>query len=340
MDKDIKNNEHVTKIIKIILIILIVLLLIYIIRRIWSYINENYETKVSKKYIKIGIATTLKNPHKLNDWIKYHLSIGFSKLYIVFDDENEEFELINPLYINNVMIIKSDKNWRKELEQLPNMEQFINDKKEVMSRQILNFTNCRNYAYKDNIDWLLHIDADELFYPEKSTVQEVFNEEVTDTFDVITFKNYEMVPKRDDYENCFINGVDFKTNTGSFNAYSNGKSAVKVRSPAAIAGVHDFSGNMKLIPPYGKILHYPSCNFDEYINKYKILGKFSDKWWDNVQIPFKFHTESRDLVTSCANNSTDECVNKVREYYNKSNVFTTSNNYSIQVIEFAKNILN
>jgi len=314
--------------------------LIYIIRRLWSYINENYESKPLKKFIKVGIATTLKDPHKLNDWIKYHLSIGFSKLYIVFDDENEKFELNNSLYKNNVMIIKSDANWRKELEQLPNMNQFINDKKEVMSRQILNFTNCRNYAYKDNIDWLLHIDADELFYPEKSTVKEIFNEEVTDSFDVITFKNYEMVPKKDNYDNCFINGIDFKTNPGSFNAYSNGKSAVKVRSPAAIAGVHDFLGNMKLVPPYGKILHYPSCNFDEYIKKYKILGKFSDKWWDNVQIPFKFHTESRDLVTSCANNSTDKCVDKVREYYNKSNVFTTSNNYNIQVIEFAKNILN
>jgi hypothetical protein len=47
-----------------------------------NIINNNINNK-------LGISTTVKNPHQLNDWIKYHLSIGFDKLYIVFDDENE-----------------------------------------------------------------------------------------------------------------------------------------------------------------------------------------------------------------------------------------------------------
>jgi hypothetical protein len=289
-------------------------------------------TSIINNNIKIGISTTVKNPHQLNDWIKYHLSIGFDKLYIVFDDENEEF-LIND---SRVQIFKNNNQWKDEISKLPNMKEFINDTKEVMSRQITNFTNVRNYAKKDNITWLLHIDGDELFYPENQTVNNIFNKKA----DSITFQNYEMIPKHDNYENCFISGIDFKINTQIFNAYSNGKSAVRVESHAYIGGVHGFYGGNNYSSNIGKILHYPSCNFNEYINKYKILGKFDDKWWNSVKIPFKFHTESRDIITECSKHETDVCESSVRDYYNKSNVYNKNiNSNDIKTIEFVKNQL-
>jgi hypothetical protein len=221
------------------------------------------------------------------------------------------------------------------------MDQFINDTKEVMSRQITNFTNVRNYAMQDDITWLLHIDGDELFFPQDQTVKNIFNKNV----DSITFQNYEMIPKKDNYENCFISGIDFKINPMVFNAYSNGKSAVRVNSSAVIAGVHGFHGGNNYECKIRKILHYPSCNFDEYINKYKILGKFEHKWSDSVQIPFKFHTESRDIITECSSREAlgekNACENSVRDYYNRSNVYNKNTNPNdIQIIEFVKNILN
>ena len=292
---------------------------------------------IINKNIKIGISTTVKNPHQLNDWIRYHLNIGFDKLYIVFDDENEDFFINDP----RVQIFKNNAQWKYEISKLPNMDQFINDTKEVMSRQITNFTNVRNYAMQDDITWLLHIDGDELFFPQDQTVKNIFNKNV----DSITFQNYEMIPKKDNYENCFISGIDFKINPMVFNAYSNGKSAVRVNSSALIAGVHGFHGGNNYECKIGKILHYPSCNFDEYINKYKILGKFEDKWWDSVQIPFKFHTESRDIITECSSREAlgekNACENSVRDYYNRSNVYNKNTNPNdIQIIEFVKNILN
>jgi hypothetical protein len=288
--------------------------------------------------LKLGISTTVKNPHMLNDWIKYHLNIGFEKLYIVFDDENEDVSLI----VNNpkVQIFKNDTNWKQQISNLPNMDMYIQDTKEVMSRQITNFTNVRNYAKKDGIDWLLHIDGDELFYPENQNIFGIFNQDA----DSITFQNLEMIPKTDNYYNCFRQGIDFKINPGIFNAYSNGKSAVKVVSPAVIAGVHSFYGGKHYVSSVGKILHYPSCNFDEYVSKYKILGKFEDKWWNSVQIPFKFHTESRDIITECARKEAlgekNACEISVKEYYNKSNVYNENiNPRDIQMIDFVKNQL-
>lgn len=328
--------EQYKKYLKHIILFLIILLLLCLLHKLY-YLPFDTFTNINER--KLGIATTVKNSHQLNDWIKYHLKIGFYKLYIVFDDENEYF-INNYENNNNVKIFMNNTNWKNELTQLPNMEQYIHEKKEVMSRQILNFTNVRNYAKKDGVEWLLHIDGDELFYPESSNINTIFNNE----YDVITFQNLEMIPKRDNYNNCFKDGINFKINPGIFNAYSNGKSAVKVNSDAIVAGVHDFWGGIKTFSSVGKILHYPSCNFDEYINKYKILGKFDDKWWNSVQIPFKFHTESRDLITECAakeaNGESNACENSVRLYYNKSNVLNDSYNMNdIKMIDYVKNQL-
>jgi hypothetical protein len=324
--------EQYKKYLKNILLFLIIICTLYY---LYNRCYASYDNFTNNK-TKVGIATTVKNPHQLNDWIKYHLKIGFTKLYIVFDDENENTNYI----INNssVVIFKNDDNWKKELLKLPGMDNFKTDKKEVMSRQILNFANVRNYAQKDGIEWLLHIDADELFYPSNSSLDTIFNNK----YDSISFQNLEMIPDKDNYDNCFKEGVNFKINPGIFNAYSNGKSAVKVNSIAVIGGVHNFFGGNDTRSDIGKILHYPSCNFNEYVNKYKILGKFDDKWWDSVQIPFKFHTESRDLINECfsKDSSNNECENSVRLYYNKSNVLNNSYNMNdISKIDYVKNHL-
>jgi hypothetical protein len=329
--------EKYKNIFKQIILVIIVLLLFNLIYRIIFLRKDTFDNQIIRK--NIAIATTTKNPHQLNDWIKYHLNIGFNKLYIVFDDENEIYDNIYE-NDNRVVILYNNDEWKNELSQLPNMDHFLNDKKEVMSRQILNFTNVRNYAKLDNIDWLLHIDADELFYNESTSLDIIFDNK----YSVILFQNYEMIPKHDNYNNCFKEGVDFKINPRIYNAYSNGKSAVRVNSTAVIGGVHGFHGENNYASQVGKILHYPSCNFDEYINKYKILGKFEDKWWNSVQIPFKFHTESRDIITECAKREllgeTNACENSVRDYYNKSNVYNKNISSSdIQTIEFVKNQL-
>jgi hypothetical protein len=330
-------NETLKKIIRTLIYILIIICLYRFINKLFFY-ESMTPTINSNKNVKFGISTTVKNPHQLNDWIKYHLKIGFNKLYIVFDDENETFIYNDP----RVKIFKNNAQWKFEISNLPNMDQFINDTKEVMSRQITNFTNVRNYAKEDDVSWLLHIDGDELFYPNDKSLNNIFN---LNNIDSITFQNYEMIPKRDNYENCFISGIDFKINPVIFNAYSNGKSAVRVNSTAIIAGVHGFYGGNNYASPHGKILHYPSCNFDEYISKYKILGKFEDKWWNSVKIPFKFHTESRDIITECSkreeSGETNACEYSVRDYYNKSNVYNNNIRSSdIQIIEFVKNVLN
>jgi hypothetical protein len=263
-----------------------------------------------------AIATTVRNPHQINDWIEYHLKIGFNKLYIVLDDENENIEYKD----DRVVIFKNNKEWRDSFKSEGMLGTFIgNYNEEVMSRQILNFAAVQDYAKKDGINWLLHIDGDEIFYPEGKSLSELFNNK----YAVIKFDNYEMVPDHDSYQNCFREGNKFKTNGAKYIAYSNGKSVLNLTSGAMISGVHGFVGGSLFDSPDGKILHYPSCNFSEYLLKYKMLGKFGDKWWGRVEIPIKFHLESRDIINSCKTSEKD-CTDKIREFYNKKNIFNNT----------------
>ena len=93
---------------KIILLLLIVVLSIILLRII--IIERFEETKEPVVYpVNIGttaIVTTVRNPHKIEDWIEYHLKIGFNKLYIVLDDENENIEYKD----DRVVIFKNPKN--------------------------------------------------------------------------------------------------------------------------------------------------------------------------------------------------------------------------------------
>ena len=304
------------------------ILLIFIITCILFIFNSFHEKFDN---IQVGIVTTVKNPHQINDWIKYHLKIGFAKLYIVLDDENENINY-DDIRVN---IIKNDTNWRNNLIVPDHIQELLEQYNiEVMSRQIINFNTVREIAKKDKINWLLHIDADELFYTENNVIETLFD----NNYDTIKFDNYEMIPTSDNYTNCFQEGVMFKTDKITYLAYTNGKSAVKVNSNSEIIGVHGFLGGLYYESPIGKILHYPSCNFNEYLTKYKILGNFNDKWWNKISIPIKFHLESRDIIQSCTLNE-DECIDKIREFYNKKNIYNSNINGIIKIDDIVNTIL-
>ena len=315
----------------IILIGLIIILFILI----YTKYNENYQEDTTNSHV--AIVTTVKKPHQFHDWIKYHLNIGFAKLFIILDDENEDIEYPD----NRVVFIKNDNNWRNKLSKL-NMKMFFDQyDKEVMSRQILNvayITNLLKNNPNNNIKWLLHIDADELFYPDMNDLDSIFDND----YDSIHFENLEMMPMKDNYENCFREGTHFKMNKMLYVAYTNGKSALNINSNAIISGVHGFVGGSTYNSQIGKILHYPSCNFEEYVNKYKILGKFSDKWWDQIDIPIVFHTESRDIIGSCTDddNQNNACMKKVQKYYNKKNVYNDNiNSDDLIIIDYVNEVL-
>src|SRR5262245_16835753 len=114
---------------------------------------------------------------QLDIFIAHHLSIGFDKIYLFFDDPNDPS--INAFTGNNqIVTIPVDATLKKRWTRLPfykGLKKHI--EMNFIARQPLNMAIALELASNDKIDWLLHIDADEVFYcPTFSNVNDHFAE--------------------------------------------------------------------------------------------------------------------------------------------------------------------
>src|SRR5215475_10565766 len=117
----------------------------------------------------VAIVTTLKSPGpSLASFLEYHEAIGFSRFFLFFDDPGDPgIKLARKCALTR--IIRSDARLRRAWQRTktartnPWFFQYVDA--ELKVRQTLNVELAINLAEKEDIEWLLHIDADELFYP-------------------------------------------------------------------------------------------------------------------------------------------------------------------------------
>ncbi|MFN8576687.1 MAG: glycosyltransferase family 2 protein [Candidatus Sericytochromatia bacterium] len=272
--------------------------------------------------MKTAIVSTIINSENIIDsFINYHLNIGFD-YFIFFIDDNSE-NIINYLtnkYGSLVILVKNDINLdaiHKEMELYMYFYEF--KKKEVMARQILNTKVSLNICLELKIDWLLHIDIDELLYlTSEKSIKEYLNKVSYYGYETVTFNNLEALPEKTHIVDYFKEVRLFKKNAIYYNkydeittgetrkefymAYQNGKSIVKVSYNTEVNSVHHFVGKGKPLKTYKDyshvILHYCCCGYENFIKKYKTLGDFSDYWFnkDIIKNSLKFHIESRNII--------------------------------------------
>ena len=214
-------------------------------------------------YSRAAIVTTVKNiaPQTLATWCNYHLSAGLAAVFY-FDDRDECTPFDDERYLHSCgrrLSIAWSRLGPPALEWLPHAEV------EVQARQALNALHALSACVADgSIAWLLHIDADELFYPPTGTdVSSHFKQLGAAGVQALTYANLEALPERD-HERCttssstttsipFADVTLFKTNPNcckaaasgssggsSFNYYTNGKSVVRVAPRARPLSVHEW----------------------------------------------------------------------------------------------------
>jgi hypothetical protein len=287
-----------------------------------------------------AIVTTLKNPGpSLDSFIKYHLEIGFAKLFLFFDDPADP-SIGRARKYQDVVIIRNDSRlkrlWKKTNIAITNPYLYEFRKSETSLRQELNVEIAIKLALKRKVDWLLHIDSDELFYPFRGNVPEHFQSLSERGIENVIYANYEAIPETMDIEDYFGEVTLFKKNfcvspklslnrqqsratkgipqlpDRLFHFYDDGKSAARLTNELLPDGVHRFKANQRArhsseprrrinpsICRNAAILHYPCCGFSNFWRKYKTLGSFSDKWFNQIDIAGSigsFHLESRDVV--------------------------------------------
>jgi hypothetical protein len=288
-----------------------------------------------------AIATTLRQPGpSLVSFVEYHLALGFSRIYLFFDDPADAY-IDAARKFREVRIIKSDgrlrQRWRRTKTALNEPWFFRFVEVELKVRQTLNVEIAISLARKDQIDWLLHIDCDELFYPAQGSVPAHFAALAKRKLDNLIYANYEGVPEAIDIDDPFKKVTLFKKNYSLepmppltanqrrlirkipqllpdhlFLFYANGKSAARVNDALLPNGGHRFKyahrglgGSKQKHPRLCRdaiILHYPCCGFKNFWRKYKMLGSFPDRWFGQVEIREaigSFHLESRDVVLQC-----------------------------------------
>lgn len=192
-----------------------------------------------------------------------------------------------------------------------------------MARQVLNAALAMDMARSQGLDWLLHIDADELFFSMKRPAPEHFFEALSQPFDTLSYQNLEAVPEKTDIADPFREVDLFKTPPQAgqdddairlllastpqippkrYHFYANGKSAVRLAAHGLRPdGVHRFAGPQARAgnSPDAYILHYACCGFDAFWRKYALLGKFADLWMDSIDIRSSIgplHLDARDVV--------------------------------------------
>jgi len=289
----------------------------------------SYSAKTSMRRDRVAIAMLIRDPPQtsLLSFIRYHLRIGFEHIYFYFDDVSDEnldastMELIAKESQNKVTVVHCNRAWYHEMSSETSKQYNPFVETDLIARQVLALEQALRQSCVDQIDWILHIDIDELFVcclsqPDTFNAGTFFAS-IPQHVDMIRVVNMEAAPEHmepvhgtDDY---FQEITLFKTNPTNndfhklrcnFNCYQNGKSAVRVNADVLPLGSHTFHvplSDRRLISvdaPYPDIclLHYPNASFELWWRKYTVLGNFPNVWIGTEKIPEGcFHLKSRNV---------------------------------------------
>lgn len=268
-----------------------------------------------------AIVSTMRSPGQahLAAWLAYHRAIGFRRFFLYFDDPDDPDRAAATG--RDVVAIRCDAALEQRLRasrRWPMLAEFATGTgvDRLMARQQLHVEDAlaRIAADRMPLDWLLHIDHDELFSTPGDDAAAHFAALVALGTDHAIYLNHEAVPETLEVDDVFRDVTLFKRNpyvlrrlrgnraavagARRFIAYSHGKAAIRIGVPAQPDGVHRFIGvGARLMTRWIEspcILHYPSCGFARWRLKYRMLGDFPDLWFGQHAISLGFHTRSRD----------------------------------------------
>lgn len=314
---------------------------------------------------KTCIVTTVREPGApLESFLKYHLKLGFTHIFVFFDDpEDKDSEIATKF--SSVTAIPCDEALHFQQAYMGQLydQHAPYVQNTVMSRQILNLETGIQLALEMDMDWILHIDVDELFYCSEGSVTDYFST-LSPDIEQVMFPPLEGAPESFEMIDYFQEVTLFKQNfrllksqdlspyfqayprKWYFLGYENGKSAARLKENLLPAGVHSFqygsSGELYPATAFVQnpcILHYINCGFNFYQRKYNHLGNFDNKWWGKKPVQQTFSLASRDAFMS-GDPGALEKLYREHVLFDK----TTANQYLEALgilirIEFATNLL-
>lgn len=270
------------------------------------------------KINRVGIVSTVyRAQDALGYWCEYHLRLGISHLILIFDQLGESNELatardLQSRFGPDVLTIWDGRelaqtDWEAVFD-CPGYDQLLLAARSesssfgVSARQSLNASTALLAAQNGQfglapLDWLLHLDHDELFYLEGrhrggGSLHEHFSALKQHHFNCVRYTNHELLLPREPHKplrfkcNPLVAAnklgkpgwADLKKQIekgshGYFSGYTNGKSVVNVAHGSYAAGIHSWwlkegiSGKAYTYAAGPSILHYRFQSGQDFVKK-------------------------------------------------------------------------
>ncbi|CAM0880553.1 unnamed protein product [Alopecurus aequalis] len=262
----------------------------------WSFDSE---ASITPKICITG--STSASLHQILPWLYYHKVIGVSHFILFVEGEAAKPAVTSVLEsIRGVKII-----FRTEkLKEQQDRSRIWNEtwlsgffykpcNYELFVKQSLNMEMAIVMAREAGMDWIIHLDTDELIHPAGAREYSLRRLllDVPDNVDMVIFPNYESSVERDDIKDPFTEVSMFKKNydhlpkdtyfglykeatrgnPNYFLTYGNGKSAARVQEHMRPNGAHRWHNYMKtpneIKLEEAAILHYTYTKFSDLTSR-------------------------------------------------------------------------
>lgn len=251
---------------------------IVFIRKYMTQPRENFENNIQSKKSQNGIAlaTMVTNQPDFDKWLLHHIPL-VDKIYLRIENAPSIVQL-SAQYPNKIEYeVIDDGNKIKKNNYFTQMDR----QKDFVNRMI-------EKAKTDGIEYLFHIDADELIDSNGGLLDNLRLAPLGTV--CIHLKNYEAVFNNN--QSCFDAAKFLDCEKETCKSYANGKSVAVISQNPKFNGPHYFHGKLFDMPPDKiRILHFDSCKFDAWKEKFMRM-KDSKK----NDIPFQFYQQSIELI--------------------------------------------
>jgi hypothetical protein len=237
--------------------------------------------------VRIGAVSTVRADRTtLRMFVNYHLNVGVEHLFLFFDDPSDpaidHFKQEDRL----TCISCDERYWTASSQSVdPSL-----DASSIEFRQVHNASLALRWAREQGLDWIAHIDSDELLYAPFGLRR------LLDDIDAgaVILPTLEAIPKRSYARHYFTDIQTFRrlespipkatriatrlyrraATYGYFRAHTEGKAIVRTRSPFAGMGIHspveapDQQVQIARVRD-GFVLHFDCCTPTDWITKWQ-----------------------------------------------------------------------
>lgn len=261
--------------------------------------------------LRVAIALMTRKPHHFDWWLRYHLSLGVCHVFVHVEDTPELLPLLASAEFAPFVTV-THVSAHDAQKDAANGNYYT-----LMQRQEAQVRRSLDACPRHGIDWLFHIDDDELLHLEVPLAQLV--QEAGPGCACIVLQNVEGIPRRPDYDNIFEEVDLFCLDIHSLLAYANGKAAGRCGFCTWL-GPHRFTGTSVIVDAdQAALLHFESCTYEMWRNKFsKHRHMEASKRVDIEKIPFPFYRDSIKLFQNDATGGDNEA--RWREFFQQRKI--------------------